>query len=50
MNARNWIALSETVEDVEQEKDKAAEHARADLWKAANLELPSLTSKKSCLV
>jgi hypothetical protein len=50
MNARNWIAPSETVEDIEQGKDRAAEHARAYLWKAANLELPSLTVKKSCSV
>ena len=48
MNARNWIAPSETVKDIEQGKDRAAEHARAYLWKAANLELPSLTAKKSC--
>ena len=49
MNARNWIALSETVEDVEQEKDKAAEHARADLWKAANLET-FVNSEEICSV
>jgi hypothetical protein len=29
MNARNWIAPSETVEDIEQGKDRAAEHAKA---------------------
>jgi hypothetical protein len=50
MNARNWIAPSETVEDIEQGKDRVAEHARAYLWKAANLGLPSLTVKKSCSV
>jgi hypothetical protein len=46
INAKNWIAPSETVEDIEQGKDRAAEHARVYL-KAANLELPSLTWKKS---
>jgi hypothetical protein len=45
MNARNWIAPFETVEDIEQGKDRAAEHARGYLWKAANVELPSLTVK-----
>ena len=47
VNAKNWIAPSEPVEDIEQGKDRAAEHARTYLRKAANLELPSLTWKKS---
>jgi hypothetical protein len=47
VNAKNWIAPSESVDDIEQGKDKAAEHARFYLRKAANLELPSLTWKQS---
>jgi hypothetical protein len=47
VNARNWIAPSESVDDIERGKDRAAEHARVYLQKAANLELPSLTWKKS---
>jgi hypothetical protein len=47
VNAKNWIAPSESVEDIEQGKDRAAEYARAYLRKAGNLELPSLTWKKS---
>jgi hypothetical protein len=47
VNAREWIAPSESVEDIEQGKEKAAEHAAAYLKRAANLELPPLTWKKS---
>ena len=48
VNAKKWIAPSESVDDIEEGKDKAAEHARAYLRQAANLELPSLiTWKKS---
>ena len=47
VNATNWIAPSEPVDDIEQGKDRAAEHARVYLRKAANLELPSLQLKKS---
>jgi hypothetical protein len=47
LNSKNWIAPSEFVDDIEQGKDKAAEHARVYLKKAANLELPSLTWKQS---
>jgi hypothetical protein len=47
VNAKNWIAPSESVEDIEQGKDRAEEHARVYLQKAANLELPSLTWKQS---
>jgi hypothetical protein len=47
LNAKSWIAPSEFVDDIEQGKDKAAEHARVYLKKAANLELPSLTWKQS---
>jgi len=47
VNAKNWIAPSESVDDIDQGKDKAAEHARLYLRKTANLELPSLTWKQS---
>ncbi len=47
VNAKRWIAPSESVDDIEQGKDRAAEHARVYLQKAANLELPSLTWKQS---
>lgn len=46
-NAKKWVAPSESVEDIEQGKDKAAEHARVYLRNAANLELPLLQWKKS---
>lgn len=47
VNAKKWIAPSEPVDDLEHGKDRAAEHARAYLRKAANLGLPSLTWKQS---
>jgi hypothetical protein len=47
VNAKNWIAPSETVDDIEQGKDKAAAHARAYLCNAGHLELPPLEWKKS---
>ena len=47
VNAKAWIAPSETVDHVEQGEDRAAEHARAYLKRVANLELPQLTWKKS---
>jgi hypothetical protein len=47
VNAKNWIAPSETVDDIEQGKDRAAAHARAYLCNAGHLELPSLKWKKS---
>ncbi|HMD41680.1 MAG TPA: hypothetical protein VKH45_01290 [Candidatus Acidoferrum sp.] len=45
--AKNWIAPSEMVEDIEQGKDRAAAHARVYLLRTANLELPPLNWKKS---
>lgn len=45
--AKNWIAPSEMVEDIEQGKDRAAAHARVYLRRTANLELPPLNWKKS---
>jgi len=47
LNSKNWIAPSEFVDDIAQGKDRAAEHARVYLKKAANLEMPSLTWKQS---
>ncbi len=47
VNARHWIAPSETVDDIEQGKEKAAEYAKAYLKRAANIDLPSLKWKKS---
>jgi hypothetical protein len=45
--AKTWIAPSESVDDIEQGKDRAAEHARDYLKRVADLELPSLTWKKA---
>ena len=47
VTAKNWIAPSEPVDDIEQGKDRAAAHAMAYLRRAANLELPPLVWKKS---
>ncbi len=47
VTANSWIAPSETVDDIEDGKDRAAEHARAYLMRAANLELPTLNWKTS---
>jgi len=42
-----WIAPSETVQDIEQGKDKAAEYAKAHLRQAGNLTLPTLVWKRA---
>jgi hypothetical protein len=47
VSAKSWIAPSEAVDDIEQGKDRAATHAMTYLRRVANLELPSLTWKKS---
>ena len=47
VNAKNWVAPSEAVDDIEQGKDRAAKHALAYLRRVANSELPSLHWKKS---
>lgn len=47
VNAKNWIAPSESVDDIEEGKDRAAEHAKVYLRRVANLELPPLQWKKS---
>jgi hypothetical protein len=45
--AKNWVAPSEPVDDIEQGKDRAAEYARAYLYQAGHLEMPPLEWKKS---
>jgi hypothetical protein len=47
VNAKNWIAPSEPVDDIEEGKDRATARARAYLRNSGNLELPSLDWKKS---
>jgi len=42
VNAKNWIAPSESVETIEQGKLRAATYAAAYLKQAGNLEMPSL--------
>lgn len=44
---KTWIAPSEAVEDIEQGKERAEQHARAYLKKAVNLDLPPLEWKKA---
>jgi hypothetical protein len=47
VTTNSWIAPSEPVDDIEDGKDRAADHARNYLKRAANLELPSLHWKDS---
>ena len=47
VSAKSWIAPSETVDDIEQGKDRAAAHATAYLRRVLNTELPPLTWKKA---
>jgi hypothetical protein len=47
VNAKNWIAPSELVDDIEQGKARAAFYAEAHLKHAANLEPPQLEWKRS---
>lgn len=47
VTANAWIAPSEPVEDIEDGKDRAADHARAYLKRAANQDLPALHWKES---
>ena len=47
VNAKNWIASSEIVDDIEQGKDRAVAHAAAYLRRVAKSELPPLNWKKS---
>jgi hypothetical protein len=47
VGAKNWIAPSESVDDIDDGKQRAEAHATAYLKKAVNLELPPLEWKKS---
>jgi hypothetical protein len=47
VNAKNGIAPSEAVDDIEEGKDRAAAHTLAYLHRVANSELPPLNWKKS---
>jgi hypothetical protein len=47
VNAKNWIAPSEAVDDIEHGKDRAVAHATEYLRRVGNSELPTLKWKKS---
>jgi hypothetical protein len=47
VTTKRWIAPSEPVDDIEQGKEKAAEHASAYLKHGAHSELPPLNWKNS---
>ena len=47
VTAKNWIAPSEPVDDIQQGKVRAMAHAKVYLKQAASLELPPLEWKKS---
>jgi len=47
VKTRTWIAPSESVDDIEQGKDRAADYASAYLKRVLNVELPSLQWKES---
>jgi hypothetical protein len=47
VNAKSWIAPSEAIDDIEQDKEKAAEYAKTHLRKTAGAVLPRPTWKKS---
>jgi hypothetical protein len=47
VNAKNWTAPSEQVDDIETGKDRAEAHARVYLQSVGHSELPSLEWKKS---
>lgn len=47
VGTKTWIAPSEQVEDIEQGKERAVEHARAYLQNAAQADLPPLTWKEA---
>lgn len=44
---KRWIAPSESLDDLEQAKERAAAHAQQYLKRVANLELPPLRWKES---
>ena len=47
INAKTWIAPSESVDDIDQGKNRAEAYAAAYLRRVANSELPVLTWKRS---
>ena len=47
VKTKTWVAPSEPVDDIEQGKDRAAEHAKAYLMRAASLDLPPMQWKES---
>jgi hypothetical protein len=47
VNAKQWIAPSEPVDDIEQGKERAVAYARAYLRHTTNADLPTLRWKKS---
>jgi hypothetical protein len=47
VKTRTWIAPSESVEDIEEGKDRAAKYAKAYLERVASLKLPPLQWKDS---
>lgn len=47
VKTKSWIAPSESVDDIEQGKERAEENAKGYLNHAADLELPPLRWKKS---
>ena len=47
VNAKQWIAPSEPVDDIEQGKERAATYAKAYLRHTTNADLPTLKWKKS---
>jgi hypothetical protein len=47
VNAKNWIAPSETVDDIQQGMTRAMAHADAYLKQTANIELPLLEWKQA---
>ena len=47
VNAKTWIVPSESVDDIEQGKEKAVEYAKTYLKRLANVDLPPFIWKKS---
>jgi hypothetical protein len=47
VHAKQWVAQSEPVDNIEQGKERAAVYAKAYLKQTANTQLPSLKWKKS---
>jgi hypothetical protein len=47
VKTKTWIAPSEPVDDIEDGKDRAAEHAKRYLRRAASIDLPPLQWKEA---